>query len=278
MLKRTELIMEMQNSKQSVAIDRAKDILGRLGWLDDPDILGIFIIGSIATGLNDYMSDTDLVVMADPVPSPHVRKRAYQRIGCRKAMINFFNKESPVVKANITAIDKLWIEQTQIDICLCNRDEIYVYNYQPITVIKPCYEISNLDNFDVHQDILPSEIEDRINFCLRILKIHRNRYARWCKRKRWLSIDLSFLLYCARDILLALNGYVHYNANNPVLWNIIESAPVSIPGVSKRLKDIKAMDDRSGSKRKLTIIDDLISELTSLCLSKKITINSNDLE
>jgi hypothetical protein len=270
--------MGMQNSKQSGAIDRARYVLGRLGWLDDPDILGVFIIGSVATGYNDYMSDIDLVVLADPVPSPYVRKQAYQRIGCKEAMINFFNKESAVVKANITAVDKLWIEQTQLDICFCNKDEMYVYNYQPITIIKPCDEISNLDTFDINQDILPSEIEDRINFCFRILRIHRNRYARWCKRKRWLSIDLSFFLFCARDILLALNGYVHYNVNNPVLWTILENATISIPSLSKSLEDIKAIDDRSGSKRKLAIIDDLISELTSLCLSKNININNNDLE
>ncbi len=270
--------MEEHTNNQTNFVEFAKGVLNKLGWFNDPDIKGIFIVGSIATGANDHMSDIDLVVIADPMPSPQFRKQAYKRIGCKEAMINFYYKDSPVVKADITAVDKLWLDQAQIDICLCSKDEIDAYNYQPITTIKPCDEISNLKNFVVNQNILPSEFKDRINFCFRILKIHRNRYARWCGRKRWLSIDQSFFLFCVRDILLALNGYIHYNIHNPILWHIIENADISIPNITKRLEDIKSIDDRIGHQKKILIIDDVISDLAALCISKKITININDLE
>lgn len=256
----------------------AQNFIKMMGWYEDSDVHGVFIVGSVSAGCNDSRSDLDIVVLVDVPASDEVRLSKYQFMGCQRAMVGFFQKDASQLNSNVAVIDKIWLNKLQIDISYCTENEIAVYNHQPIIILKSSAKIEDLQPATRMEDIAPNLLEDRLKYDFRILEVHRDRYERWCTRGRWLSVDLSKLLFAVRDIVLVLNGYWEYNAANSYFWNLLGNMNDSVPGLLKTLEDIKELDDRSGFKMKLSLIDSLAADLKQLCLSRKILVQLYDID
>jgi len=256
----------------------ARKLVRDLGWEHDPHISAVFIIGSAASGDIDALSDVDVVAVAQSIPAEAVRLSAYQRVGCKKAMIGFFRGDSPALPSNVAAVDKLWFDQLQVDISFCTKEQVRVYNFQDFKLLKPSAQVAPIQRPALLLKYSPADLEDRIRYDLRILTVHRERYDRWCKRRRWLCVDLSTFLLAARDIVLVLNGYWRYNPANPAFWKVLESAKVTVPCLSKTLEDIKELDDRVRLRKKGALLDRLIADLRRLCSSRGISPRLYDIE
>lgn len=267
----------MPKPKFSNMMKFAKNFILITGWDNNPMFNGIFVIGSVASKSHDFMSDLDLVVVVDHPPSESQRLSDYNRVGCRRAMIGFFQKDAFQLSSNITVVDKLWLDELQVDICFCTEREIAVYNYQPIIILKSSPVLASLQPAVRSKKIKRIMLDDRLRYNFRILEVHRNRYERWITRKSWINIDLSKFLLAVRDIILVINGYWRYNAENPYFWKVLDSLEISVPGLLKAIEDIKEMDDRISSKRKLELLDILINKLKKLCFSRGIFLNLYDL-
>jgi Nucleotidyltransferase domain len=256
----------------------AQRLVKDLGWEANPAIKAIFIVGSVASGHSDSMSDLDLVIVADPPPAYALRLNGYRHIGCGMAMIGFLQKNAPALDTNVTVIDKIWIDDLQIDISFCTEAEAAVYSYQPIIVLKPSVAIGGLQPAAQPAGYSPDDLERRLRYDFRILVVHRNRYNRWCRRGRWINVDLSTILLAVRDVILVLNGYWRYNMANPYFWTVLKDMAVSVPNLSQILEDIKELDDRIAFQQKLGLIDHLIADLECLCLSQHIRMCLYDID
>jgi hypothetical protein len=255
----------------------AKKFIMEAGWDNNPKFNGVFIIGSVASESSDSMSDLDLVVVVNQPPSEALRISDYQRVGCRKAMIGFFQKDASQLNSNVTVIDKIWLDDLQVDISFCTESEVTVYNYQPIIILKSSPVLEGFQPAVRSSKIKRAILEDRLQYDFRILEVHRTRYERWSARKSWINIDLSKLLLAVRDIVLVINGYWRYNSENPYFWKVLDTLEISVPGLLKTIEDIKEMDDRISSKQKLDLIDILINELKKLCSSRGIPLRLYDI-
>ena len=256
----------------------ARELLVTFDWHNDQAVRGILLIGSTAAGTSDADSDIDLVVIAEPIPPGHVREQTYRDAGANRAMIGFFRGDSPILRSNVAAVDKVWINGLQVDICFCDESEVRVYDRQGFVILKPCTCLKQLRPACYDPSLPTAELEARLAYSFRILLVHRDRYARWCKRRKWLFTDVSPFLLAARDMVLVLNGHVLYNSANPHFWSVMERVPIKIHGLLKAITDIKQLDDRVAFGQKLRLMDELIQDVRDLCSSRGIRLRVYDIE
>lgn len=255
----------------------ARRLLRTFGWHDDATVKGILLVGSAATGESDALSDLDLVVISEPVPSVDTRRRLYLDAGCDRAMIGFLRGDSPVLRSNVTAIDKVWVDGLHVDIAFCREGEVAVYDHEDFVILKPDASLERLSPIRPEQDVPVDELSARLSYSFRVLLVHRDRYARWCERRRWLYVDIGAFLGAARDMILVLNGLLLYNAASPHVWGVMERAPITVRGLSDTLTDIRQLDDRMASERKLRLMDVLIGDIERLCASRGVLLRPYDI-
>jgi hypothetical protein len=253
------------------------DLLEVFGWLKNRAIGAVLLIGSTAEGIDDEASDLDVVLVSERIPSRRNRERAYAKAGCDRAMVDFLRGNAPILSSNVSAIDKVWFGGTQVDISYCLPPEVKVYSGQDCVVVKDSGMLGSLRRARKPDLKQVSRSSARLTYCYRILLVHRDRYARWCKRREWLLVDVSTFLSAARDMVMVLNGYKSYSSYSPALWRALENVRVKTERMWTLLTDIKALDDRVAFNEKLKRMDELIKDLEELCAARRISLTRSDI-
>jgi len=252
-----------RSSSREEALTFARRLLRRLGWL--PDHFAAFLIGSIASGNSDALSDIDILIVSNSLPTPEKRRAAYAQLADTRTMLGFFSRDSPILPSNVGAVDKLWIGERRVDIAFCSLHELSAYDCQHAVCIFP--DQQSLPPKPPGKERASSDWsrEDRLRYAFRILHVHRERYRRECERGRWMVIDLTAFLFAARDIVLVLNGHWRYSVRDPQTWSLFASATSSTPHLSVLLHDIRQLDDRLQHRQKEESMGSLILALEQLC-------------
>ena len=176
--------------------------------------------------------------------------------------------------SNVAAVDKVMYGNTSVDLCFCREDQVQVYAFQNIVVLKPSNITEKLHSEVPAAGLGGELIADRITYDLRIIEVHRRRYLEHCRRADWLEIDLGLLLAAIRDLLLVLNGVWRYNGHSRTLWRRLVKAGALRGELLAAIEDIKQLDDRAQSSRKLSQIDRVIATLYELCARNGVRVGS----
>ena len=180
-------------------------------------------------------------------------------------MLEFFHSSAPVLASNVAAIDKVTYRSTNVDLCFCDAHQVQVYAFQELIVVKPSRSIEGLGGELLGAERTAECVADRITYDLRIIEVHRRRYLEHCQRADWLGIDLSLVLAAIRDVLMVLNGVWRYNGHSRSLWRRLAKPGAHGNQLIAAIEDIKQLDDRVLSSRKLYQIDCVLEGLRDLC-------------
>jgi hypothetical protein len=240
----------------------AERLVDALGWRDDPGTLAMFIIGSVAERRSDAASDLDLVVVGKDVPGSAARSAAYDRAGCTDTKVDFFSSTAPALRCNVGAVDKLVFEGVPVDIAYCLPAHVGVYSYLRIVPLIWKDELPRLAGPEGTDGVAAAQIRARLDYDLRIMRVHAERYRRWSERRNWLAIDLSVFLRAARDVVLVTGGYWRYNEFNNWMWESARELGAGSNGAIGKMEAIKTLDDRLHHDEKAALMQALVDDLT----------------
>jgi hypothetical protein len=233
-----------------------------LGWRDDANVIAAFIIGSVAEQRSDEASDLDLVVVNGEVPIAATRLQAYAKAGCGDVKADFFSCTALALRCNVGAVDKLTFAAVPIDVAYCLRGHVGVYGYLNIVPLIWADDLPRLPAPQSADGVPAAEIRARLDYDLRIMRVHAERYRRWSERRNWLAIDVSMYLRAARDIVLVTGGYWRYNEFNNWMWENARELGAGTNGAVGKMEAIKTLDDRLHHNEKAALMQGLVDDLT----------------
>lgn len=242
-------------------VEIAHQLVDALGWRDDANVLAVFIIGSVAERRSDAASDLDLVVVNREVPGTAARLAAYERAGCADVKADFFSSTAPALRCNVGAVDKLSYTGVPVDVAYCLRSHVGVYSYLNVVPLVWADELPRLPAPEPANGVSRAEIKARLDYDLRIMRVHTERYRRWSERRNWLAIDLSMFLRAARDVVLVTGGYWRYNEFNNWMWESARELGAATNGAIGKMEAIKTLDDRQHHAEKAALMQGLVEEL-----------------
>jgi hypothetical protein len=240
----------------------AHEFVDATGWRGDGNVLAVFIIGSVAEQRSDDASDLDLVVVNGEVPGSATRLAAYEQAGCRDVKVDFFSCQALALRCNVGAVDKLSFAAVPIDVAYCLRGHVGVYSYLNIVPLIWSDDLPRLPGPQSAEGVPPAEIRARLDYDLRIMRVHAERYRRWSERRNWLAIDLSMFLRAARDVVLVTGGYWRYNEFNNWMWENARELGANPNGAIGKMEAIKTLDDRLHHAEKAALMQGLVDDLS----------------
>jgi len=256
------------SDSNEVLVARASEFLSAVGWLADAGLLGAFVIGSVGAGMADELSDVDLAVVFDDIPSPAARRVAYRSAGCTAIELEFFSAHAPALASNVEAVDKLRFHDTPVDLSLCMRAQFEVYRLQAVVPLIPSNLGQDWAGATSTSSIAPHRVAARIKYDLRIAVVHTHRYQRLAARRDWMAIDTGLWFAAVRDVLVVLSGTWEYNPHDRRLWTRVADAGLLSADFERSILDVKHLDDRTESRVKVKQMEGVVAGLRALCESQ----------